>query len=300
MIYIIANNGGDVNLHDANGKTLLMNAILRNKEPDYIRWLVNDLGADCTLLAFGSNTTALHCYAQYRENLFYFNLFFPWLTVLATLIQAGADINAIDSMGTTPLYHAVQEGNDELVKTLLGVGADPNLSDHNSRFPLHIAIAKQRVDLMRKLVAAGADVNAPDANGYSPLHLAVRMGAGGYLAADTLIQMRNCIIDATGNHGRTPLHEAAIKGDYHHMLALKRAGANVDSQDANGMTPLHHAVLPPKSLDPALTFASTSMPDMSIKDQFGRTALYYMLLRKPSVDQIRSFIQQSPTQFNVN
>lgn len=300
-IKCIAENGGNVNLHDSKGYTILMNALLRNND-NYVRWVVNKLRVDCNVRAIGSNKTALHFYARRYENLNFFNsspLILSILfdqSILATLIRADADVNALDSMGTTPLYHAAQEGITQAVKALLRVGADPNLSDANRRFPLHIAVTRQRNDIVQILLRAGADINAPDVEGSTPLHLAVRMN-GGYGAARLLMDDLNCNVNAKDNRGRTALHEAVIKGDDLHMaylLASGRLDANI--QDENGMTALHHAVLPPKVFVSSMLLAI----DMGIKDRFGKTALYYILLRKPPTDTIYYFIRNYPTQFRVN
>lgn len=47
------------------------------------------------------------------------------LKVAAALLAAGADVNAADADGNTPLIHAVVNGNFAMVKLLLEQGADP-------------------------------------------------------------------------------------------------------------------------------------------------------------------------------
>jgi len=44
----------------------------------------------------------------------------------ATLIRAGADVNAADDAGVTPLIRAAHRGHVDVVKVLLEAGADPN------------------------------------------------------------------------------------------------------------------------------------------------------------------------------
>ncbi len=58
------------------------------------------------------------------------------LEVLKELIQKGADINARDSNGMTPLMVAVESGNLEAVKLLLESGALINEQDKTGRTPL--------------------------------------------------------------------------------------------------------------------------------------------------------------------
>ncbi len=57
--------------------------------------------------------------------------------VVKLLLAAGADVNAGDVMGMTPLHHAVSEGCLDDVKLLIGAGADVNARDRNGVTPLY-------------------------------------------------------------------------------------------------------------------------------------------------------------------
>ena len=49
-----------------------------------------------------------------------------WLPAVRYLVEEhGADVNAADYLGYTPLHHAAGRGNNELILYLVGVGADP-------------------------------------------------------------------------------------------------------------------------------------------------------------------------------
>ena len=48
------------------------------------------------------------------------------------LIRAGADVNARDRTGMTPLHQCITNtDNDNLINLLLDNGADPNIKDNN-------------------------------------------------------------------------------------------------------------------------------------------------------------------------
>ena len=51
------------------------------------------------------------------------------LEILKTLLALGADPNAVDAKGTTPLAHAVQLSRYREARALLDAGADPRISD---------------------------------------------------------------------------------------------------------------------------------------------------------------------------
>lgn len=65
--------------------------------------------------------------------------------IVTLLIQHGADVNARDVNGETPLYFAVSTGSSEAVRTLLAAGANPNLATAKGETPLDVA-AKNGLD----------------------------------------------------------------------------------------------------------------------------------------------------------
>ncbi|XP_029969829.1 myotrophin [Salarias fasciatus] len=64
---------------------------------------------------------------------------FGQLEVLQFLIQMGADINATDSLGLTPLITACYEGHRDSVKLLLEKGAKKDLKATNGATALEAA-----------------------------------------------------------------------------------------------------------------------------------------------------------------
>lgn len=63
------------------------------------------------------------------------------LDVVRCLAENGADLNARDHKGSTPL-HAVARGrpNPALVRFLVERGADPNAKDNNGHTPVYFAV----------------------------------------------------------------------------------------------------------------------------------------------------------------
>jgi len=92
------------------------------------------------------------------------------------LIAEGADINARDNQGRTPLYEAILGGNVNTVKLLTWHGADINARDNQGRTPLHLASGRNHQAVTELLIDQGADVNATDKDGDTPLNVAIQMG----------------------------------------------------------------------------------------------------------------------------
>ena len=102
--------------------------------------------------------------------------------ILPVLVAAGADVNAHDDMGRTPLHRAFTMSGrvpawvlNDVTAALLDAGADPNARDSRGATLLHTATTwgglSREVSL---LAAAGADVNARNNAGETALHIAVR------------------------------------------------------------------------------------------------------------------------------
>jgi ankyrin repeat protein len=61
-------------------------------------------------------------------------------TTIVCLIEAGANPNAIDIDGVSPLHRAVRTRSAEAVRTLLAYGADPTLKNKSGSTPTVLAI----------------------------------------------------------------------------------------------------------------------------------------------------------------
>ncbi|MFC0503559.1 ankyrin repeat domain-containing protein [Micromonospora costi] len=96
------------------------------------------------------------------------------------LLRLGADPDAADRDGTTPLYRASVHGAVDLVRLLLAAGAAPDTeSGHGQEgTPLCAAAAWGHTDVVHVLLAHGADPNLREdrGTGYSPLDWALRGG----------------------------------------------------------------------------------------------------------------------------
>ena len=98
--------------------------------------------------------------------------------VLALLLESGADPNLRDNDGWTPLHFAAQESLPEIARILLGRGADPNVQDNDGATPLWRAVqsARDRAELCNVLRQSGAKDDIANNRGETPRDLAERLG----------------------------------------------------------------------------------------------------------------------------
>ena len=86
-------------------------------------------------------------------------------------LTAGTDINAkTKGYGWTPLFYATSGGGQkEIVELLIAEGADVNAKDKLGDTPLQVAAYQDHKEIAELFIANGADVNAKSDNGKTPL-----------------------------------------------------------------------------------------------------------------------------------
>lgn len=98
------------------------------------------------------------------------------LRTVSVLIEAGADITAVDESGLSPLATAIAFEQPVVAKFLIDAGADVAALTPSGSYPLIEATKKGYHHLVAQLIAKGADVNVRDELGRTALHAAVAQG----------------------------------------------------------------------------------------------------------------------------
>jgi len=88
-------------------------------------------------------------------------------------IQAGADVNAKDIKGHTPLHYAVYFDKEEMIRLLVDSKADVNAQDSSGDTPLHLAMGKRNETFANYLAQHGANFTIKNAAGQTPIGVAL-------------------------------------------------------------------------------------------------------------------------------
>ncbi len=167
----------------------------------------------------------LHQAAEYTSN--------P--TIVRLLLQAGADPNAPDDNGLTPLHWGSENSNPMVVTHLLDAGADLNARDNEGYTALHWAAAQSgNGRVVKALLDRGADPFAESNDGRTPLHSALRY------RADASVVSR--MLDAGADENLTSLQLSVLQGDVMAVDRMLAEGADPNEVDRYGWGPLHFAV----------------------------------------------------------
>ncbi len=137
------------------------------------------------------------------------------------------------------LLDAARRGGAARLRLLLEMGADPNAMNAQGETPLFLAMAGAHMAAARRLLAAGASANLLSNAGLGPLAMSAHAGVVSEGAWQITLKGR---INAPDVTGRTPLHWAAQGGHHAMVVWLLDQGADVNVADKHGDTPLHLAV----------------------------------------------------------
>lgn len=97
------------------------------------------------------------------------------------LLIHGANINASDKRGTTPLMAALQKNRNGFMEMCLQLGVDFTLKDDTGRTALSLAVQANRLALVKRLLekypSFAETVNSPDMQGRTPIIYAALKGS---------------------------------------------------------------------------------------------------------------------------
>ena len=202
------------------------------------------------------------------------------------LLAHGADVNAQDKEGTTPLMFATDLSPAVL---LLSKQPDLTLRDKQGRTALLWAIYRGIPRLAAALLAQGANANDMDKEGETAL-----MQAAGEKNGDQIIPLlleKGVAVDGCDPYGQTALILAAGEDLPANVRLLLRAGAKVNVRTEGGVTALFQAAHMNADA-PTLQLLLQAGADINAQDADGETALKSALANATGEERVADFLLQ--------
>lgn len=223
--------GANVNQIDVKGQTALMLAA-RISSVELVNALLKG-GAAATINTKDKegNTALLSSLAQLS--------YAPAATIKA-LIAAGANVDAVNAEGQTPLILAAQRNNLAMIKTLLEAHASINVRDKSGKTALmyiHPDGINPTSEIVQILIAAGAALTNPDNDGETPLMEAASKDYNLAIVEALLATDAKTSLNAKDHSGMTALMRASCYAP-DMVKPLLAAGAKVNEVDNSGETAL--------------------------------------------------------------
>ena len=193
--------GANANANDHRGDPLIITAMSVGSAP-----------ATMALINAGANPNARDTTGK---SVLSYAVYLKQPGIIAALIGKGADVNAPSEGGdggnpAPPIFMAIKASDLALVQQLIAAGANVNALDGQGSTPLHRAVlarpAEYATSLVTTLLRAGADANAMRPKGGAPLHNLVF--SAGNLSAEALAQLATLL----AQHGADVNLPAAFDG----------------------------------------------------------------------------------------
>jgi len=144
----------------------ILHYAINNSEDNYfktIELLINN-GADINSHHSEFSETPLHKLCA-RLN--------PKIDVITMLLKKGAEVNAINISGKTPVFYCSFNYSVELLNLLVKYGADINIKDKYKNTLLHDdyinCLEEKFEEFLKALIRLGFDINSTNSTGMTPL-----------------------------------------------------------------------------------------------------------------------------------
>ena len=153
----------------------------------------------------------------------------PSVSSFAAPLIIGAALLAGPALADSPLADALENGRRDAALELLAQGADVNAAQGDGTTPLHWAAYQLDTDLVQRLIATGASANTANRYGATPLGEAAKAAN---VEIVSLLLKSGAEVDAANADGETALMLAARTGNTAVASALIAAGADVNAREA--------------------------------------------------------------------
>lgn len=177
--------------------------------------------------------------------------------VFEYLISQGADINAKDKEGNSPIFYTCFVHNNYYRDKLLQLNCELDVLNEAGTTPLITIVKERNLKVVERLIEHGAKINFHDSKNRNVLHWAVNNATQG---SDASNELENFLLSSGADptaldiNKRVPLHYAFVKigkpfinsstdpiETVSNILSREAARKSINVQDNWGNTPLHYA-----------------------------------------------------------
>mmetsp|Transcript_7735 Transcript_7735/g.11747 ORF Transcript_7735/g.11747 Transcript_7735/m.11747 type:complete len:312 (+) Transcript_7735:1-936(+) len=155
------------------------------------------------------------------------------------LVDKGANVNALDRHGNTPLHDAFRQGQRAAAQLLTSLGGRLAYSRKRMATELCTAVRESDINTVRQLLDFKCDAEAPNDDGRTCLHVAAAVGN---LAIIELLLERGANPDAKDNSGFTPKFMAVRNGHSSCAASLHKHRGSLGLSVEDAAAQLNNAV----------------------------------------------------------
>ena len=190
----------------------------------------------------------------------------------AKLLSKGANINAKDSLGTTPFMYAAARGNRELIEVLLHSNADTSAQCHRGSTALHRAAFLGRPRIAKQILKhSEISINTLSKQWLNRSALMLAIIKDHTNVTKELLGHKSIDVNLESRGRQTALSLAAAAGQLDVVNLLLEHGAQIDHQDSFGYTALSQAG--EYGHVPVVKCLMDCGADPNLRDLYGGTAL---------------------------
>uniref|UniRef100_A0A670XMQ2 Transient receptor potential cation channel subfamily A member 1 n=1 Tax=Pseudonaja textilis TaxID=8673 RepID=A0A670XMQ2_PSETE len=269
-----------------------------------VLYLLNDLvkiflecsTVDVNLEGESGNTPIL--LACYKDN----------AEALKLLIENGGDIAKANNMGFMPVHAAAFSGSklclEIIIKRGEELGYSPanhiNFTNNKKCSPLHLAVQSRDLEMIKMCIEYGAQIDLKQIDNCTALHFAATQGATEILKLMmSSYTGEDPIINALDGSKETLLHRAALFDHCELAEYLISKGANIDSVDIEGRTPLLLATSCASWKIVNLLLSKGA--NVELKDLLGRNFLHLTVLQPGGLQHLNEhFLKMKHIEYLIN